>query len=329
MIQKKETPDHTYGAVINALPDNLRKIILSISPVIAIGLEEIRIRQGRPLMIYSNGMGYFLSSDGKVISKPTNPYIVTQEDTRKVLELISNHSVYAFEEEIRNGFITLQGGCRVGLAGKTVIDNGKVSRFQHIISYNIRISREVIGAADKALPFITQGDQVLNTLVLSPPQMGKTTLIRDLARKLSNGCPGFSGLKVGIVDERSEIAGCFQGVPQNDVGIRTDVLDGCPKAEGIIMLIRSMSPRVIITDEIGKVDDVLAVEDALNAGIAIITTAHSHSLEDVRRRPILKALMEKNIFQRILILGNTLGTGTLEGVFPGLTNKNMLDRPIR
>ena len=166
-------------------------------------------------------------------------------------------------------------------------------------------------------------------MILSPPQMGKTTLIRDLARQLSNGFPGFSGVKVGIVDERSEIAGCYQGIPQNDVGVRTDILDGCPKATGIIMLIRSMSPNVIITDEIGKPKDVMAIEDALNAGITIITTAHSHGLEDARRRPILKSLLENNVFQRIMVLGNSLGTGTLEKVYDLIEGKELLDRPIR
>lgn len=134
---------------------------------------------------------------------------------------------------------------------------------------------------------------------------------------------------MGIVDERSEIAGCYQGIPQNDVGVRTDILDGCPKATGIIMLIRSMSPDVIITDEIGKPMDVMAIEDALNAGITIITTAHSHGLEDAQRRPILRSLLENNVFQRIMVLGNSLGTGTLEKAYDLIEGKELLDRPIR
>ena len=153
-----------------------------------------------------------------------------------------------------------------------------ITKFQHITSFNFRIAREIRNAANKIIPYVIKGSRIYHTLILSPPQMGKTTLIRDLARQLSNGFPGFSGVKVGIVDERSEIAGCYQGIPQNDVGVRTDILDGCPKATGIIMLIRSMSPNVIITDEIGKPKDVMAIEDALNAGITIITTAHSHGL---------------------------------------------------
>ena len=200
--------------------------------------------------------------------------------------------------------------------------------FRHITSFNIRIAREILNVANKVLPFIIENGQVLHTLILSPPQMGKTTLLRDICRQLSNGFPGFGGVKIGIVDERSEIAGCFQGIPQNDVGVRTDILDGCPKAIGIIMMIRSMSPNVIITDEIGKPEDVMAIEDALNAGIKIITSAHSSGLDDARRRPILKSLIDKNIFQRILVLGNSLGTGTLERVYDGI-DWSILDHPVR
>ncbi len=329
MKQKIDYLRHVHKPVMKALPDNIKKIILSISPDILNELEEIRIRQGRPLMVYSHGRDYFLCKDGGITYNQNSAYIVTQEDTRRILELISNYSIYAFEEELRSGFITLQGGYRIGLAGKTVLKGDRVAAFQHITSFNIRISKEVINAANKILPFIIKGNRVLHTLILSPPQMGKTTLIRDITRQLSNGFQGFRGVKVGVVDERSEIAGCFQGIPQNDVGIRTDILDGCPKAVGIIMLIRSMSPNVIITDEIGKPDDVVAVEDALNAGISIITTAHSHGLEDAQKRPILKSLLDKNIFQRILVLGNSLGTGTLERVYDGINGKLLLEKPIR
>ncbi len=329
MQQKMDNSQWNFKPVIDRLPDSLKKIILSVSPTILKDLEEIRIRQGRPLMVHSHGRDYFLCIDGKIAPHPKDAYFVTKADTRKVLELISNYSIYAFEDEIRSGFITLEGGYRVGLSGKVTLNRGEVATFQHITSFNIRISKEILNAANKIIPYIVKGDQVLHTLILSPPQMGKTTMLRDLARQLSNGFPGFRGVKVGIVDERSEIAGCFQGIPQNDVGIRSDILDGCPKAIGIIMLIRSMSPNVIITDELGKIEDVVAVEDALNAGITVITTAHSSGLEDARQRPILDSILDKKIFQRVLVLGNSLGTGTLEKVYDGLNGEILLDKPVR
>ena len=331
MIQRIENNQiNTLKPILDALPDNLKRIVLSINSTILEGLEEIRIRQNRPIMVYSRGRDYFLCTDGKIVSHhPSNAYIATREDIKRILELISNYSIYAFEEELRNGYITLQGGYRVGISGKVVLGKEGIITFQHITSFNIRIARQIIDVANKVLPFIIDNGQVLHTLILSPPQQGKTTLLRDLSRQLSDGFPGFRGVKVGIVDERSEIAGCFQGIPQNDVGVRTDILDGCPKALGIIMLIRSMSPNVIITDEIGKPEDVIAIEDALNAGIKIITTAHSSGLEDARQRPILKSLLDKKVFQRILVLGNSLGTGTLEKVYDGINGRIILDRPIR
>jgi len=314
--------------VLEALPDNLKRIIQGMPFTILKDLEEIRIREMRPLMVYSHGRDYFISDDGNPVLNPAEAYHVSPRDTQRILQLMADFSIYAIEEEIRNGYITLRGGYRVGLAGKAVMDGENLKTLKYINTFNIRITREIWGAANKVLPYIINNGRVLHTLILSPPQMGKTTLIRDIIRQLSDGFPGFSGVKVGIVDERSEIAGCYQGIPQNYVGVRTDILDACPKALGIIMLIRSMSPQVIATDEIGKPEDVYAIEDALNAGIKIITTAHSIDLEDARRRPILASILDKGIFERVLVLGNSLGTGTLEKVYNG-NLQSLLKTPVR
>jgi stage III sporulation protein AA len=330
MVYEKETSDITWRKVIlDALPENLQKIVMRIPYNIAENIEEIRIREGRPLMIQSRDKNYYLCSDGTPSLALKGVYWITHEDTHKILQRISNYSIYAVEEELRNGYITLTGGYRVGLAGKAVLEHGAVKTLKYISSFNIRISRQVIGAADKVIHYIASGNRICHTLILSPPQMGKTTLIRDIARQLSDGFPGFTGVKVGIVDERSEIAGCFQGVPQNKVGIQTDVLDACPKAVGIMMLIRAMSPAIIITDEIGKAEDVDAIEEALNAGIKIITTAHSSDITDARCRPILSQVLEKRIFERIIVLGNSLGVGTVEKIYDGYTFENILKSSVR
>ena len=315
--------------VLEALPDNIRGMICGIPIDIRLDLEEIRIREGRPLMVYSHGKGYFVCKDGKLTAHMESAYRATDKDIRCILQLISDYSIYAFDEEIRNGYITLRGGHRVGMAGKIVLDNGKIQSMKYINSFNIRISREVIGSADKLIPYLISGRDVFHTLILSPPQMGKTTLLRDIARKLSNGFPGFRAVKVGIVDERSEIAGCWQGIPQREVGIRTDILDGCPKAEGMMMLIRSMSPNVIITDEIGRSEDVAAIREALNAGIRVITSAHASDLQDARVRPVLSQLLDCRIFQRIAVLGGSLGVGTLEKVYTGDDFAQILHKPVR
>lgn len=315
--------------ILDALPENIQRIIDGIPRDIAESLEEIRIREGRPMIIHSRGKSYYLGADGELFPSPEKAYCVTHRDVQSILQRMSNYSIYAVEEELRNGYITLRGGYRVGLAGKAVLEGGKIRTLKYISSFNIRISREIIGVADKVIRYIVSGAQVRHTLVLSPPQMGKTTLIRDIARLLSDGFPGFKGVKVGIVDERSEIAGCFQGVPQNNVGLQTDVLDACPKVEGIMMLIRSMSPAVIITDEIGRAEDVEAIEEALNAGIKIITTAHGSDIEDARRRPILSKVLNKKIFERIIVLGKSMGVGTVEKIYDGHTLNNLLDKPVR
>lgn len=309
-------PDLSWKkTILGALPDNLKTIINAIPTTILYELEEIRIRENRPLMVSSRGRDYLLDSQGCIVRNPESAYFISRSDTRRIMDLISDYSIYAFEDEIRNGFITLKGGHRVGMAGKAVVEGGKISTLKYINSFNFRISREVIGAADKVLPYITWGNKVYHTLVISPPQMGKTTLLRDIARQLSDGFTSFRGVKVGIVDERSEIAGCHDGIPQKDVGFQTDILDACPKAEGIIMMIRSMSPQVIITDEVGRKEDVDAIEDALNAGIKVIASAHGSGLNDAKSRPILSLLLSKGIIERIVVLGNSNGVGTLEAVY--------------
>jgi len=292
-------------------------------------VEEIRVREGRPLMIHGGGREYFVRQDGLPTSNQDEGYLVTRQDTSMLLQLLSNYSIYAVEEELRNGYVTVKGGGRVGLAGRIVLEDGKIKTLKSINSFNIRIPREVTGVADKVMPYITISNSVMNSIIFSPPQMGKTTLIRDIARQLSDGFSKFKGIKVSIVDERSEIAGCLNGVPQNKVGVRTDVLDACPKAAGIMMLIRSMSPEVIITDEIGRTEDVGAVLEAMNSGIKIITTAHSASVNEAQNRPILAGLLEEKVFERILILGNSLGVGTLENVYDGRSLEKLLAKSLR
>jgi stage III sporulation protein AA len=331
MRQEEKNLRETFAntPIIDILPEKLRKIVLGIPAGQAQYAEEIRVREGRPLMIHGGGGEYFVRPDGLPTSIQDEGYIVTRQDASMLLQLLSNYSIYAVEEELRNGYVTVKGGGRVGLVGRVVLEDGRIKTLKNINSFNIRIPREVTGAADKVIPYITVSGVVMNSIILSPPQMGKTTLIRDVARQLSDGFSKFRGVKVSIVDERSEIAGCLNGVPQNRVGVRTDVLDACPKAAGIMMLIRSMSPEVIITDEIGRAEDVAAVLEAMNSGVKIITTAHSSGMDDARYRPILSKLLEEKVFERIVILGNSLGVGTLESIYDGRTLKELLSKPLR
>lgn len=313
MINKSKN----YDDLLYSLPLNIRSIIIKLSDHLKEGLEEIRLRIDRPLTVYANNQERFLSADGNVVNSPNLAYIVTNEDCEKALQLISKSSIYAFENELRNGYITIKGGYRVGICGKCVLDGESVKTIVNISGLNYRIMRQCIGSSDEIMRYIVKyPDVVNNTLIISPPQCGKTTLIRDIARNISNGMPelNFHGEKVSIVDERSEIAACFKGIPQNDVGYRTDVLDLCPKHIGILMMIRSMSPKVIITDEIGKVEDIASIHEALNAGVSIITTVHGNDVEDVARKKYIDEMLNNREFDRYVILSRKLGAGTIEAI---------------
>jgi stage III sporulation protein AA len=233
----------------------------------------------------------------------------------KMLNLISNHSLYTLDEELRRGFVTVEGGHRIGLTGKVVVEQGKVKHLRDVTGFNVRIARQIKGAGEPLIPFVFGQNRVENVLIISPPQCGKTTLIRDLARLASVGGKRYPSFKVGIVDERSEIAGSVGGVPQHDVGPRTDVLDACPKAEGMMMMIRSMSPDILVVDEIGRKEDSDSVHEAIYAGIHLFATVHGQSVEEIGRRPMLSELLKEEVFTRIILLSRQKGPGTIEAIY--------------
>ena len=264
-------------------------------------LQEIRMRTGQPLIVVHDGREYIMSgTEGKI----------SQKDIQKTLEALSVYSLYAYEEEIRQGFLTIQGGHRIGVAGKVICENNRIRSIRNLSFLNIRFVHERKGCADSILPYLAdENSRMVHTLLISPPGAGKTTLLRDLIRQISNGTEYITGENVGVVDERSEIAGCCMGIPQNDVGMRTDILDCCPKAEGMIMLLRSMSPRVLAVDELGGHRDIEAVEQALFCGCRILATVHSTSLEELKRKPVWDRIIEHEIFERYIVLSRgTNGT---------------------
>jgi len=278
------------------LPDEIYSLLSEEGAEFLKKTTEIRLRTGKPIIVYSN-------NKEKILSQITSPLHI-----KKTLELISGYSLYAWEDELRAGFITLPGGCRVGLCGKAVVEDEKIKTMTHISGINMRIKHEIKGCANVLFKLIPS---LGHMMIISPPGCGKTTLLRDLARNISN-----RGKTVGIVDERSEIAGTYMGIPQNDVGIRTDVLDRCPKDKGMVMLLRTMSPQVIIADEIGSEKDMAAIEQIVNAGVKIICTVHGYGINDIRGRRSFKSL--EGLFDNYIVLSARNGPGTIEGVY----NKN-------
>lgn len=305
--------------IFKILSAKLRKI-LTAANIHYEWLQELRLRIHSPFIIIYGGKEYFLSEHGGLERDRQNAYIVNAIDLKETLEYISSFSLYAYEDEIRQGFITVQGGHRIGLAGKVILEQEKVKSIKHISFINIRMSHEVIGCGASILPYLYENQQICHTLVISPPGCGKTTLIRDMIRLISDGYREYPGITVGVVDERSEIAACYRGVPQNDVGIRTDVLDCCPKAEGMLMMIRSMSPVLIAVDEIGKREDIDALEYVMNCGCRILATVHGSSVADVHNKPVLSKMIEDKMFKRYIVLDGIEGPGKVRNVLDELGN---------
>ena len=276
-------------------------------------LQEIRIKVNKPLIVNINN---------KEIVKN---YLATSEDVKLIIQKISNYSIYAFEDEIKNGYITVKGGHRVGICGNCVIQDESIKTIKDISSLNIRTCKEVVGCSVKIIPYIVESETVLNTIIISPPQCGKTTLLRDMVRNLSDGRENmnFKGKKVTVIDERSEIAGCYNGIPQMNVGIRTDILDNCPKSKGIMLAIRSLSPEVIVCDEIGTRKDVESLMMATNCGVSIITTIHGEGIEDISKRKVFNEIIENRLFKRAIILSCKKGVGTIEAVYDFQNDKTL------
>lgn len=294
---------------LSVFPDTLRRLLAKLPETMLAELEEIRVREGRPFEVNAGGRYQFLTPAGELTSIPSRAYHPDRQDTGRLLDLLTNHSLYTMEEELRKGFITLPGGHRVGLSGRTVLAGGRVEHLRDISGFNIRLARELKGIGDPLLPHLLdfRHRTVLHTLILSPPQQGKTTLVRDLVRQISGGSwrhpeARWPGKKVAVIDERSEIAGSKFGVPSFDLGPRTDVMDGCPKSEGMMMMIRSMSPEVLVVDEIGRPEDAEALTEALHAGVRVIATAHGADVEDLESRPVLSKLIGASFFQRYIVL---------------------------
>ena len=286
----------TLNEILSNLPQRVSEEISMLPASVLADLEEIRMRCNQSVRLQHAGQERLLMR------------IVTKDDLQKTLTGLVKFSYYAYEEELAKGFVTINGGHRVGVCGKAVVKEGMPTLIKEISSVNIRFAKEIKGCANPLIPVLIEGSRPVNTLIVSPPGCGKTTLLRDIARIFS-----LRQIKVSICDERSEIAGMYDSSPSFDLGPRTDVLDGCTKKNGMLMLIRSMSPDVIITDEIGMKGDAEAIEQCINAGVGIVTSIHGSDRDDVMNSSI-GYLAEKGIFRNIIYLSCEKGPGTIKEI---------------
>lgn len=272
------------------LPEELRSQVEALPAGDRGQIEEVRLRLGRPLSIA------LPQGEQLLANKAIKP-----KDLTWVLERASRHSIHTVLDQVQNGFVTVQGGHRLGLCGTGVVEHGRLTNLRNISSLALRQAREVKGVARSTAAQLFQGKRLANTLILAAPGKGKTTLLRDLVRTISagDGCPS---LRIGLADERGEVAAMWEGAPMLDVGPCTDVMDGCPKSIGMTMLLRGMSPQVLAVDEITREEDAQALLQAVGCGVSLLATAHGARLEDLRRRAAYRALAAEGAFEKIVLI---------------------------
>lgn len=279
-----------YQQAARVLPIRLRREAMSVALREQAQVEELRLRVGRPMSL--------VMPAGE---KPLSNCVVETEDLEQLVEIASRASLHAVLDQVRRGYLTIAGGHRIGLCGTVVLQDGAIHSLSRFSSANIRVARQIKGVADPVLEKLCSDGMLSSTLIMAPPGLGKTTLLRDIIRKVSDG-EGCVPLRVSLADERGEVAALYDGRPQLEIGERTDVLEGCPKAQGLMLLLRAMNPQVLAVDEITAAEDVAAMRTAVGCGVTLLATAHGTGREDLERRALYRPLLEEGMIQRLVYI---------------------------
>lgn len=309
-VQKEER----FDMAADGVNERIRASLKALPPDVKKQAQEIRLRVGRPVTICCPNGIFFLKKRGGLNCIPDSDDLTADRgDLEASFRILCSYSVYSHESEIRGGYVTIQGGHRAGICGTAVMQNGQIAGMRDISSINIRIAREIPGCADSILSLLKE-NVTRGLLLAGPPASGKTTILRDLARQLSSGTRG-NIRKIAVVDERGEIAASCGGVPQNNVGLCCDVLDGYPKAEGIMLAVRSLSPQVVICDELGTERETYAVEQSLNAGVGVVASMHAGNAEELMKRRQAAQLLRTGAFPYVAVLSGAAAPGTVAGIY--------------
>ena len=306
--------ERRFDTAVSCLTEDIRLRLLRFPSRWKREAQEVRLRVNRPVMVYCRNQCFFVTAQGCASERLTADLpAVSAQELNQSFHTICDYSVYSHQEELKHGFVTMTGGHRVGLCGTAVLGQGRICGIRDLSGLNIRIARQIPGAADELLSRL--GEEELSGLLLAgAPSSGKTTLLPDLARQLSLGIAGRMK-KITVVDERGELAGMRAGQPQNDLGL-CDVLDGYPKGEGILQAVRVLSPDLIICDEVGGMADIAAIAQGLNAGVGIIASVHAGTREELRQRGQIQQLLETRAFHKVILLCSRASPGSIAGIYP-------------
>ena len=303
--------DDFSDSILNISP-RLRESLSHISESVKKRVQEICIKINKSITIFTPEESFFLGNNGMLSSEDLKHIIVSQNDIFETMKILCNFSIYSFQNQIKNGFITLKGGHRAGLCGTAVINNNEVINVSDISSINLRVSREINGCSDEI--FKKFGTDLGGTLIAGPPSSGKTTILRDISKKISTTIKNRRLIKTTIIDERNEISATYNGIPQRDIGL-SDVLNGFSKSDGIIRAIRTMSPEIIICDEIGNNDDVESIKKSLNCGVEIIASIHAKTVDEFSKSKRIRNILNSGAIKHVILLNDCTKPGSIKNIF--------------